>query len=113
MAIGAAFGGRQTAQLWPLPVSGARSIGAVKNNPAPLKPSPPKTRPYGLRTAGVLFGSATGIVGFPTSATATSTVIVPLGPGVNVPVVLCVVPLTNPDEPSHCPYVYEVPAGSG
>src|SRR5438270_8811757 len=103
MAVGAAFGGRHTAQLWPLPVSGARSIGAVKNNPAPLNPSPAKSIPYGLRTAGVLFESATGIVGFPTSANATSTVIVPFGPGVTVPVVLCVVPLTNPEEPSHCP----------
>src|SRR5438045_3408075 len=101
MAVGAAFAGRHTAQVCPPPVSGARSIGAVKTRPAPFAPSPPKTMPYGLRTAGVPAGSEIGTVGFPTSASGTFTVIVPFGPGLNVPVVLLLVPLTNPDEPSH------------
>src|SRR5947208_1864342 len=80
-------GGRQTAQRWPAPVSGATSIGVVNVSPSPSTPSPANVSPNGLVTAAVWDGSVIGIVGFPIPLSGTLTVTVPFAPGLNVPVV--------------------------
>src|SRR5947208_8770710 len=104
-AVGGLFGGGQIAHFWPKPVFGARSIGLMKYSPPPSAPSPAMVSPYGLVTAGVPFTSVIGIVGLPTPLIGTFTVIVPLTPGVNVPVVE--VELASLSLPaSHGPHAY-------
>src|SRR5438046_830269 len=87
-AVNCTGGGRQTAQRWPAPLSGATSIGVANVAPLPRAPSPAKVRPNGLVTAAVWDGSVIGIVGLPIPLSGTLTVTVPFAPALKVPVVL-------------------------